>query len=232
MKKGKKIMTITIGLMAFVLSTIIFIQFKTISSTNIVELENMREDQLTQEIVTQKSQYEETRSKYEETLAKMKEYQESMSTEKEALDVLVQEVKETNDLLGKNDVVGQGIIVTLEDTRNARISAEDLLILINLLNSGGAEAININGQRMVYDSYIVNIGNDFIRANGNIITSPYIVKAIGNPSYLESSIAQKNIGFVDEKLSEGKSIEVEQSKEITVEKYTGDLSFEYVKEAK
>ena len=119
MKKGKKIMTITIGLMAFVLSTIIFIQFKTISSTNIVELENMREDQLTQEIVTQKSQYEETRSKYEETLAKMKEYQESMSTEKEALDVLVQEVKETNDLLGKNDVVGQGIIVTLEDTRNA-----------------------------------------------------------------------------------------------------------------
>lgn len=124
----------------------------------------------------------------------------------------------------------RGIIITLEDTRNARIVAEDLLILINHLNSAGAEAISINNQRIVYDSYIVNINNEFIRVNGNVIASPYIVKAIGNATYLESAIAQKNIGYVDEKLSEGKSINVETQSGLTINKYTGDLKFEYVKE--
>ena len=125
-----------------------------------------------------------------------------------------------------------GIVIVLEDTRNAKIVAEDLLILINFLNSAGAEAISINNQRIVYDSYIVNINNEFIRINGKIITSPYTVKAIGNTAYLESAISQKNIGFVDEKLSEGKSVLVEQKENIIIPKYTGDLKFEYVKEDK
>lgn len=98
------------------------------------------------------------------------------------------------------------------------------------MNSAGAEAISINNQRIVYDSYIVNINNEFIRVNGNVIASPYTIKAIGNTSYLESAISQKNIGYVDEKLSEGKSISVETQKQINIGKYTGDLNFEYVKE--
>lgn len=105
-----------------------------------------------------------------------------------------------------------------------------MLVLLNHLNSAGAEAISINNQRIVYDSYIVNINNEFIRVNGNVIASPYIIKAIGNATYLESAIAQKNIGFVDEKLSEGKSISVEIQKDLFIGKYTGNLNFEYVKE--
>ena len=230
MKNGNITMTITIGLMFFILSTVIFIQFKTISSTDIIELENMREDQLNEEIITLKAQYEETYNKLQETENKIEEYKESINTEKEALNLLKQEVKETRDLLGKNDVVGEGLIITLEDTRNAKITADDLLILRNLLNSAGAEAISINNERIVYDSYIVSINNEFIRINGKIITPPYIVEAVGNTSYLESSISQKDIGFVDEKLSEGKSITVQQKEQITIEQYTGDLNFEYVKE--
>lgn len=224
-------MIIIIGLMSFVLSMVIFIQFKTISSTDIVELENMREDQLNEEIMTLKAKYEETFKKYEETESKIAEYEVSMTTEKEALELLTHEVKETSDLLGKNGVSGPGIVITLDDTRNAKIVAEDLLVLINLLNSAGAEAISINDQRIVYDSYIVNINmNEFIRVNGKIITAPYIIEAIGNTSYLESAISQKNVGFVDEKLLEGKSVNVEQQEQINIEEYVGDLNFEYVKE--
>lgn len=224
-------MIIIIGLMSFVLSMVIFIQFKTISSTDIVELENMREDQLNEEIMTLKAKYEETFKKYEETESKIAEYEVSMTTEKEALELLTHEVKETSDLLGKNGVSGPGIVITLDDTRNAKIVAEDLLVLINLLNSAGAEAISINDQRIVYDSYIVNINmNEFIRVNGKIITAPYIIEAIGNTSYLESAISQKNVGFVDEKLLEGKSVNVEQQEQINIEEYVGDLKFEYVKE--
>ena len=50
MKKGKLTMTITIGLMCLILSTVIFVQFKTINQTDITSLENMREDELRTEI--------------------------------------------------------------------------------------------------------------------------------------------------------------------------------------
>ena len=50
MKKGKLTMTITIGIMCLILSTVIFVQFKTINQTDITSLENMREDELRTEI--------------------------------------------------------------------------------------------------------------------------------------------------------------------------------------
>ena len=230
MKKGKITITITIGLMSFVLSTLMFRQFKTISSTNILELENMREDQLNGEIIALKAKYEEAKVKLEGNNEKIEEYKKTINTEKEAATLLEQELKESKDLLGKNDISGPGIVVTLEDTRNARILPEDLLVLINHLNSAGAEAISINNQRIVYDSYIVDINSKFLRVNGQVINSPYVVKAIGNTTYLESAISQKNIGYVDDKLSEGKEIKVEQQKQINIGKYTGNLNFEYVKE--
>ena len=107
MKKGTITITITIGLMFFVLSTLIFIQFKTISSTDIIALENMRDDQLNEEIITLKAKYEETASKIIETENKINEYKETMNSDKKALELLKNEVKETEDLIGKTDVSGE-----------------------------------------------------------------------------------------------------------------------------
>lgn len=230
MKKGKIIMTITIGLMCFILFAVIFMQFKTINSTDITALERMRESELEKEIMTLKAKYEETYKKLTETTDKISEYKETINSEQKALQVLQDEVKESQVLLGKSDVSGTGVIVTLSDTKNANIESEDLLVLINLLNDAGAEAISINDQRVVCNSYIATIRNTFIRMDGEVITSPYTVKAIGNSQYLESAISQKNVGFVDEKLSEGKFVEVKQVENINIGKYTGDLKFEYVKE--
>ena len=74
------------------------------------------------------------------------------------------------------------------------------------LKLAGAEAISINEQRIVYDSYIVDLGGTFISINGKREVSPYIVKAIGNPIYLESELSKKQYGYIDTKLEEGKEI--------------------------
>ena len=50
MKKGQITITITIGLVFFILTAVIFVQFKTINQTDIISLENMREDELRTEI--------------------------------------------------------------------------------------------------------------------------------------------------------------------------------------
>ena len=83
----------------------------------------------------------------------------------------------------------------------------------------------------MYDSYIVDIGDTYIRINGEeMIVSPYEVKAIGNPTYLESGLSKKQYGYIDTKLEEGKDVKLERKDNILINKYTGDLNFEYVKE--
>ena len=121
-----------------------------------------------------------------------------------------------------------GIVVTLTDTRYSKINAYDITMLLNALREAGAEAISINEQRIVYDSYASDINNTFITIKGKKVVSPYIVKAIGNTTYLESGLSQKQYGYIDTKLSEGKSVVLEREEEIEIPAYSGDLNFEYV----
>jgi uncharacterized protein YlxW (UPF0749 family) len=232
LKKGKITITVTIGLMVLILTTVIFIQFKTINQTDITSLENMREDELRTEISSFKQKAEEINKKIEETDSKIEEYNEAIATDKEASELLANELEQQNNLLGKNDVKGNGVVITLTDTRAQKITAEDLRQLVNQLKEAGAEAISINDQRIVYDSYIVDIGDTFIRINGQeSIVSPYIVKAIGNPTYLESGLSKKQYGYIDTKLEEGKDVSLVREDNILIKKYTGDLNMEYIKEA-
>ena len=227
MKKGKITITITIGLTFLILTAVIFIQFKTINQTDITSLENMREDELRTEISNFKQKSEEISKQIEETNLKIAEYEETISTDKEASELLEKELEQQNNLLGKNDVKGSGVIITITDTKEQKITAQDLRELLNQLKLAGAEAISINGQRIVYDSYLVDIGDTYISVNGEGIVSPYEVKAIGNPTYLESGLSKKQYGYIDTKLEEGKDVVLTRQDNITINKYNGDLNMEY-----
>lgn len=106
-KKGKLTMTITLGLMCFVLTMVIFIQFKTISQTDITQIEIMREDELKSEIASVKIKYEEVLKELEDTNLKIEEYKKAINSEKEASEVLDKELEKSKDLLGKNAVIGE-----------------------------------------------------------------------------------------------------------------------------
>ena len=227
MKKGTTTITVTIGLTCLILTAVIFIQFKTINQTDITSLENMREDELRTEISNFKKKAEEVSKQIEETNLKISEYEETISTDKEASELLEKELEQQNNLLGKNDVKGSGVIITLTDTRAQKITSEDLRELLNELRIDGAEAISINGQRIVYDSYVVDIGGTYISVNGERIVSPYEVKAIGNPTYLESGLSKKQYGYIDTKLEEGKDVTLKRENNIIINKYNGDLNMEY-----
>ena len=227
MKNGKLTMTITIGVMCLILSTVIFVQFKTINQTDITSLENMREDELRTEISNFKQKVTEIEAQLEETNLKISEYKETINTDKEASELLTKELKQQNNILGKNAVIGSGVVITLTDTRAQKISPEDLRQLLNGLKTAGAEAISINGHRIVYDSYVVDLGGTFISVNGKREVSPYIVKAIGNPTYLESELSKKQYGYIDTKLEEGKDIVLERKENILIDAYKGNLNMEY-----
>lgn len=235
-KKEQIIISIIIGLMFFTLTLIIFMQFKTISYTDINALETMQESELRTELTAIKTKYTETIEQLKETKAMINEYEETINTDKEASVLLESELEKSRNLLGKNAVQGEGIIVTLTDVEVGKygiITANDLIELVNELKSAGAEAISINGHRIIGTSYIIDLDLGFIGINGSRReVSPYVVKAIGDITYLESGLSQKQYGYIDTKVNSGKNVTLEKSDNIYIEAYSKKLEFKYAKEVK
>ena len=123
---------------------------------------------------------------------------------------------------------GLGIVVTLRDNEYKDIEYSDLLILVNELRLAGAEAISINDERVVTRSDLRAVSGNLILLNQKRLSSPYIVKAIGNQQYLESGLTQKEYGYIDRIIKAyEKTATVERSDNITILKYEGEMNFKY-----
>ena len=225
--KGKTTMTIVIGLVCVILTAVIFLQFKTISNIDVTALENMQRDELKSEITSWKARYEEITKKLDDTNNKIAEYKNNISDNQKTSELVSEELRQVSGLVGKTEVSGSGVVVTVANGDNNMVQEEDLLVLINELRLAGAEAISINDERIVYDSYIVSIAGTYLQVNGERIIQPYTVKAIGNPTYLESGLSAKEYGYIDSRKSNGLEVTLERRDNITIPAYNGDLNFEY-----
>jgi len=207
-----------------------FIQLKTVEITDVTAIKNMRETELRTALSDWKSKYEEVNKKLDETNAKVNEYKEKVNNNQEAAEILQKELAQLNMLVGKTNVTGEGIIVTLKDGTDetyTTINSYDLMNLVNELRLAGAEAISINDERIITTTDIVDVNNSFVVISGQRVVSPYTIKAIGNQAYLESALITKN-GFVDTLKASDKSVTVEKSKNVTINKYDGEMALKYV----
>ena len=232
MKRQKIYIAVIIGLVTMVLVGVMFAQFKTIEETDITGIETAREAELRTMLSSWKEKYEETAQRLTETQNTIDEYKRTMESNEASSEILEQELEQTNLLLGKTDVVGDGVIVTLTDNDIQTISADDLLVLVNELRLAGAEAICINDKRIVNMSEIVAVG-DSILVNTERITSPYVVKAIGDQTYLSSALSLKNTGFIDTHTSNGETVELVEQNNITIPAYSSSrelMNLNYAKE--
>lgn len=110
---------------------------------------------------------------------------------------LKEELKDYETLAGYNIVEGEGIEIIIGDKENTKNGQSNIvynydlfLSMINKLNSAQANAISINGERIVNESYFT-IKQDNLYLNNTILEEPFIIKAIGNPDTLASSIQIK-----------------------------------------
>lgn len=229
-KKGKITMIITIGIACFVLVLVMSMQFKMVNETDITSIENMREAELRTELANWKSKYEETNQKYEETVSKIEEYKKTSESNEETEKLVEEELAQVNMSLGNTDVQGEGIEVTLRENDNeeiARINADDLLVIVNSLKMAGAEAISINEERIINMSDIVDINEVFIKINGKRILDPYVIKAIGNSSYLETAVTG-NGGHLDEMKKIGQDVSIQKLTRVKILKYDGEIKLKYI----
>ena len=108
------------------------------------------------------------------------------------------------------------------------VNASELMIIVNYLKDAGAEAISVNGQRVVNMNYFVEIGqeNSYIKMRGKRISAPFEIKVIGDAEYLKSTLI--GIGYVDKINGWGQKINFEEKKKITIDKYKDEMNFKYI----
>lgn len=227
-KKGKITMTITIGIACFCLVLVMFMQFKIVNETDITSIENMREAELRTQLANWKSKYEEADQAYQEIQAKIDEYKQTKQSNEETEKLVNSELEQINLLLGKTDVEGQGIEITIKNNEEVdKIQDRDLLLIVNSLKLSGAEAISINEERIINMSDIVDIGNNFIKINGQRILEPYVIRAIGDPAYLESGLIG-NGGVVDTMRKIGQDVTINKQNKVKITKYNGEIKIKYI----
>jgi hypothetical protein len=232
--KNKWSLTIIIGIVAALLVTSILLQFKTVDETTNADVEGLRDTELKSQISSYKSKYNEVASQYQNNIAKIEEYTKSATTSTESTNLIKSEYQKSNELLGLTDVKGEGIIITLKDVGENKYSSEDLRSLVNELKYAGAEAISINGNRIINLTDIVTLNEKFIimDASRARLSSPYVIKAIGDRKYLSSTLNTKTTGFVDLMKSNGLEVTIEESNKIEIDKYQGEIKSNYLKEEK
>lgn len=228
MKKGKITVVISIAIACFALATVMCMQFKIVRQTDITSIETMREEELRAELANWKQMYKEAEQQYEEKVSKLNEYKENQETIEEASKLVEKELEQTNMYLGKTDVQGQGIKIVIKENLDDHISDEDLLVIVDYLKLAGAEAISINDQRIVNMSDIAYVNSSIIYVNQQRILAPYIIKAIGDPTKLESTLLG-NGGYVELLRNIDFDIEINKENKITIEKYSRDIGYKYIK---
>lgn len=106
--------------------------------------------------------------------------------ERSGLEALVADLNRLKVLNGLVEVWGPGVEVSV----GGRLLAEEAHDIINELRNAGAEALSINGQRLVASS-VVNQGREDLVVDGTTITPPYVFQSIGDVQTMEVALERK-----------------------------------------
>lgn len=231
-KKNSLITYIIIGIALFFLSVLLVAQMKTVSDSEAV-LQGKRESELADELVTLQRNYDNLKAEYEQSQKVVEEYKSSSSTNNTLINSMKDEIENLSTVAGTTDLKGQGIVITLTDAAqnpntvdtDSLVHDSDVLTVVNELKAAGAEAISVNGQRIISTSAIRCVG-PVIQVNYQKVSTPIVINAIGNAQWLESAMNIKN-GVVDTlRQTTGIGVTVERKDEVKIPKYDGTLTFQ------
>ncbi|WP_442813238.1 DUF881 domain-containing protein [Streptomyces sp. NBC_01244] len=115
-----------------------------------------------------------------------RELESSSNQAEEARKQTVEKERQLGILAGTVAAQGPGIVLKITDPKG-QVLSDKLLDTLQELRAAGAEAIQINGVRIVADSYFSD-EEDGVAIDGKKITQPYEFKVIGKPQDLEPAL--------------------------------------------
>ena len=135
---------------------------------------------------------------------------------------------------GVTDISGPGVSVVMEDSTARNVTGNeadylihdsDLLRVINELRAAGAEALSLNGERILATSE-VRCAGPVVTINGVQKSAPFTIFAIGDSDTLYDALTMRN-GVVDILEAWKISVKVVRSDQLTIPGYGGRLEYRY-----
>lgn len=234
---NKKIQLLIIfTVMSMALTYGICIQIKTVTNNGTTVNLTAQQSELKSEILKTSEKYENLYEELDRLEAELEKERENSVSNNSNLAILEESIKEKNLALGLTEVTGTGVKIILQDsnistTTNPFINVSDLLVhdgdlmhVVNELFNADAEAISINGQRIVVTTAIECDGN-VIKVNGTKIGAPFEITAIGYPEQLAG--LERPGGYLDVLESRGIIVNVTKQNSVKIPKYAGTIKFNY-----
>ena len=215
-----------------ILGVLISMQLKTINLENNGMTTSKKGEQLARELKGLKKEENELKLEIESIKSNIEKYK---GDDKDK--ALMSEVELYKAIAGYTDVNGPGIEIKINPLNQSQNSKEDvnqsiiynydlLLSIINRLNSAQANAISVNGQRVVSNTYL-HFKEDKLYMNDTKIEEPIIIKAIGDKDTLASALQIKyGIVWEIEKYYNYK-IEIDKKDNIIINEYDKKIKLEY-----
>ena len=237
---NKKQISITLGIMCFILTMSIIVQIKTMNNASATVGQTLTENGLRDEVLKWKEKYDSVYSQLGQAENRLEKVRNIATQDSSTSSAKQEELKNNN--IGLTDVTGPGMEIILKD--NTNISSEllstqildmsklvvhntDLTAIVNMLRHANAEAISINGQRIIATSAITCEGS-VIKINGEKITSPFTIKAIGPTDLFYGSLMMPG-GYIYYMEEDGIIVEKKRMESVTIEKYNGVINPKYIK---
>lgn len=233
--KLEKSFRIIMTVICFILTLAITLQIRTMTKKKSAVSSGSKNSELIDSLLEWQERYDKITKKLEKSSELLESEREEVSKQNQAKQEKADELKKYNLLLGLTDVSGEGITITAKDgtinkaTDNISsylVHDADLREIVNELANAGAEAISINDQRIVNTTSITCAGN-IISINGEKVSSPFVIKAIGNEESLYGALSRPG-GYIA-LMKEDLPVEIKKSSNIQIKKYTGAFTRNYIK---
>ena len=235
MNKQTKWFNITMAIVTFTLAVTITLQYRTMTQNTSIVQQTFADAELKDELLRSKESYDIMSEMLAQSTNSLEKVRKDATADTDSSQELGEKLKKNNMLLGLTNVEGEGLTITVKDgdanIQMADISSylvhdSDLRELISELSNAGAEAIEINNERIVNSTSITCAGN-VISINGIRVSSPFIIKAIGNQSLMYGALTRPG-SYVQLLSSQNIPTTIKKESNIQIAKYTGVISSEYL----
>lgn len=245
MNRRKISFDIAVSLLIFLIVFVITWQIKGVrKNMEIKNRENVDRATLEKYYVDEVKKNEKLKEEIENQAETIESFRKTAASEDDYSKIMDKKLTAAEAFAGLCEVSGKGVTVSLSDTQPTKemqdsglynnygiVHDSNIRTFVNELKASGAEAISVNGERIVAMSEIRCVGPT-IMVNGTRLAPPYIIKAIGNPKTMDTGLKMSG-GAVEEATKiYGINVTIKQEEKIKVEKYVGSTQMEYASAVK
>lgn len=187
-KKGNIIRTVSLTIICILLGIIISMQYRSIQYKNTYSEQELKtiSDYQTRliNLTSERDSLAQEKAEYQRALSVFEQ-----GSPEEQIKYLMDEIKKAKTFAGLTDVKGPGLEITVSFSKVEDFLDADIPIqkLINEIKASEAQAISINGLRIVSMSEIRMVNNG-LAINNKLNFPPFTIKVIGNVKDLQSAL--------------------------------------------